>query len=143
MGRRDLTSGQWARLEPLLPTGFKPGRARVWTRRQLIDGIRRRTRTGTPRRDVPERHGPWDQVYDLFRRRQWRDGTRTGILTPLQAETDASGLITWVVTVDATACRAHQHAAGAAKEGGLQEESPSGIRRAGWPAMALDACGAD
>ncbi|MFJ8696855.1 transposase, partial [Streptomyces roseolilacinus] len=54
MGRGDLTNGQWARLEPLLPTGIKPGRPQVWTRRQLIDGIRWRTRTGAPWRDVPE-----------------------------------------------------------------------------------------
>ncbi|MFD7130860.1 transposase [Streptomyces sp. NPDC059894] len=46
----------------------------MWTRRQLTDGIRWRTRTGAPRRDAPERHGPWDRVSDLFRRRQ-RDGT--------------------------------------------------------------------
>ncbi|MFE2531364.1 transposase [Streptomyces sp. NPDC059371] len=39
----------------------------------MIDGIRWRTRTGTPWRDVPERYGPWDRVYDLFRRRR-RDG---------------------------------------------------------------------
>ncbi|MFF5488628.1 transposase [Streptomyces virginiae] len=37
--------------------GGKPGRPRLWTRRQLIDGIRWRTRAGTPWRDVPERHG--------------------------------------------------------------------------------------
>ncbi|PRH76317.1 IS5/IS1182 family transposase, partial [Streptomyces solincola] len=48
MGRGDLTNGQWAGLEPLLPTGIKPGRPQVWTRRQLIDGIRWRTRTGAP-----------------------------------------------------------------------------------------------
>ena len=51
MRRGDLTNGQWARLEPLLPTGIKPGRPQVWTRRQLIDGIRWRTRTGAPWRD--------------------------------------------------------------------------------------------
>lgn len=85
MGRGDLTSGQWARLEPLLPQGIKPGRPQVWTRRQLIDGIRWRTRTGAPWRDVPERYGPWDRVYDLFRRWQ-RDGTWAGILDRLQAE---------------------------------------------------------
>ncbi|MGY5009186.1 hypothetical protein ACWDFR_27500 [Streptomyces sp. 900105755] len=28
---------------------------------------------------MPERSGPWDRVYDLFRRRQ-RDGTRARIL---------------------------------------------------------------
>ncbi|WP_392756954.1 transposase [Streptomyces sp. LN590] len=48
MGRGDLTNGQWARLEPLLPQGIKPGRPPAWTRRQLIDGVRWRTRTGAP-----------------------------------------------------------------------------------------------
>ncbi|MEU7230386.1 IS5 family transposase [Streptomyces chrestomyceticus] len=125
MGRGDLTNGQWARLEPLLPKGIKPGRPPVWTRRQLIDGIRWRTRTGAPWRDVPERYGPWDRAYDLFRRWQ-RDGTWARIVTQLQAEADAKGLITWDVNVDSTVCRAHQHAAGAAKRD-LQKEPPGGI----------------
>jgi transposase len=141
VGRGDLTNGQWARLEPLLPQGIKPGRPQVWTRRQLIDGIRWRTRTGAPWRDVPERYGPWDRVYDLFRRWQ-RDGTWAGILTRLQAEADAKGLITWEVNVDSTVCRAHQHAAGAAKRGisrssrpaassSSRPTTPSGARAAG------------
>ncbi|MFJ9434581.1 IS5 family transposase [Streptomyces sp. NPDC101490] len=115
MGCGDLTNGQWARLELLLLQGMKPGRPQVWTRRQLIDGIRWRTRTGAPWRDVPERYGPWDRVYDLFRRWQ-RDGTWARILTRLQAEADAKGLITWDVNVDSTVCRAHQHAAGVANK---------------------------
>ncbi|WP_442810442.1 IS5 family transposase [Streptomyces sp. NBC_01232] len=124
MGRGDLTNNQWARLEPLLPQGIKPGRPQVWTRRQLIDGIRWRTRTGAPWRDVPERYGPWDRVYDLFRRWQ-RDGTWARILTRLQAEADANGLITWDVNVDSTVCRAHQHAAGAAKRGTFRRSRPA------------------
>jgi transposase len=43
-GRADLTDDQWAVLEPLLPKGKKPGRPPKWSRRQLIDGIRWRTR---------------------------------------------------------------------------------------------------
>ncbi|MEE4597582.1 IS5 family transposase [Streptomyces sp. DSM 41524] len=125
MGRGDLTNGQWARLEPLLPLGIKPGRPQVWTWRQLMDGIRWRTRTGAPWRDVPERYGPWDRVYDLFRRWQ-RDGTWARILTQLQAEEDAKGLITWDVNVDSTVCRAHQHAAGAAKRGTSRRSRPAG-----------------
>ncbi|MEU4587235.1 IS5 family transposase [Kitasatospora aureofaciens] len=125
MARGDLTDGQWARLELLLPTGKKPGRPRTWTRRQLIDGIRWRTRAGTPWRDVPERYGPWDRVYDLFRRWQ-RDGTWKRILEQLQVQADAQGLITWDVSVDSTVCRAHQHAAGARKKD-LQREPPGGI----------------
>ncbi|MEV5432833.1 IS5 family transposase [Streptomyces sp. NPDC052701] len=126
MGRGDLTNGQWARLEPLSPQGIKPGRPPVWTRRQLTDGIRWRTRTGAPWRDVPERYGPWDRGYDLFRRWQ-RDGTWARIVTHLQAEADAKGLITWDVNVDSTVCRAHQHAAGAAKRGTCKRNRPAAL----------------
>jgi transposase len=55
-------------------------------------------------------------VYGLFRRWQ-RDGTWARILTGLQADADAHGLITWDVSVDSTITRAHQHAAGASKKG--------------------------
>ncbi|MGV9844999.1 IS5 family transposase [Streptomyces fungicidicus] len=132
MGRGDLTNGQWARLEPLVPHGIKPGRPQVWTRRQLTDGIRWRTRTGAPWRDVPERYGPWGRVYDLFRRLQ-RDGTWARILAQHQAEADAKGLITCDVNADSTVCRAHQHAAGAAKKGAPEGATRRDLRRAGRP----------
>ena len=116
MGRGDLTAAQWAVLEPLLPVGKKPGRPPKWTKRQLIDGIRWRTRTGVPWRDLPVRYGPWQTVYGLFRRWQ-RDGTWARIVMELQSRADAQGLITWDVSVDSTVARAHQHAAGARKKG--------------------------
>jgi transposase len=116
MGRGDLTNEQWARLEPLLPTGKKPGRPPTWSKRQLINGIRWRTRTGAPWRDVPACYGPWQTVYGLFRRWQ-RDGTWQRILTALQAQADTRGLITWEVSIDSTVMRAHQHPAGARKGG--------------------------
>ena len=62
------------------------------------------------------RYGPWQTIYGLFRRWQ-RDGTWQHILTALQAQADAKGLITWQVSVDSTVARAHQHAAGARKGG--------------------------
>ncbi|MFD4653157.1 transposase [Streptomyces sp. NPDC058441] len=55
MARGHLTDAQWAMLEPLLPTRKKPGRPPRRTERQLINGIRFRTRTRVPWRDVPER----------------------------------------------------------------------------------------
>ncbi|MCE7002300.1 IS5 family transposase [Kibdelosporangium philippinense] len=125
MGRGDLTNEQWAKLEPLLPRGKKPGRPPKHAKRKLIDGIRFRVRTGVPWRDLPERYGPWETVYGLFRRWQ-RDGTWKRILVALQADADAAGLITWDVSVDSTVARAHQHAAGARK-GDLQKESPGGV----------------
>jgi transposase len=110
--RHDLTDARWAILELLLRKGTKSGRPPKWTKRQLIDGTRWRTRVGAPWRDVPTCYGPWQTVYGLFRRWQ-RDGTWRAILTGLQARADAAGLLTCDVSVDTTIARAHQHAAGA------------------------------
>jgi putative transposase of IS4/5 family DUF4096/DDE family transposase len=93
---------------------------------QLIDGIRFRVRTGVPWRDVPVEYGPWGRVYGLFRRWQ-RNGAWHRILTRLQSLADAKGAITWDLSVDSTVCRAHQHAAGARRQGGLQKEPPGGV----------------
>ena len=95
-------------------------------RRQLVDGIRWRVRTGSPWRDVPGCYGPWQTVYGLFRRWQ-RDGTWVRVVTGLQAAADSAGRICWQVSVDSTVCRAHQHAAGARRDGGAQREPPGGV----------------
>jgi transposase len=71
------------------------------------------------------RYGPWQTVYGLFRRWQ-RDGTWARIITGLQAAADAAGAICWQVSVDSTVCRAHQHAAGARRDGHRQREPPGG-----------------
>ncbi len=124
-GRADRTGAQWAVLEPLLPAGKKPGRPPKWAKRQLINGIRWRVRTGAPWRDVPAGYGPWQTVYGLFRRWQ-RDGTRQRVLAGLQGRADAAGLITWDVSVDSTIARAHQHGAGARKRGICRPNRPAG-----------------
>ncbi|WP_067723605.1 IS5 family transposase [Nocardia yamanashiensis] len=124
--RSDLTDAQWARLEPLLPRGKKAGRPPKWSRRQLIDGIRWRTRTGTPWRDVPVEYGPWQTIYGMFRRWQ-RAGNWVFILKLLQALADAVGAICWQVSVDSTIARGHQHAAGARRDGDRQVEPPGGV----------------
>jgi transposase len=124
--RFDLTDAQWAWLEPLLPMAKRPGRPSKWTRRQLIDGIRWRVRVGAPWRDVPECYGSWQAVYGVFRRWQ-RAGVWQQILAALQAHADASGLITWDVSVDSTIARAHQHAAGARTRPDRQREPPGGL----------------
>src|SRR5437762_12563960 len=116
MGRGDLTSEQWARLEPLLPKGKKSGRPPKWSKRQLINGIRWRTRTGAPWRDVPARYGPWQTVYGTLRRWQ-RDGTRKRILAPLQARADAPGVTTCAAPVDSTINSPQPHAAATATSG--------------------------
>ena len=92
----------------------------------LINGIRWRVRTGAPWRDVPSCYGPWQTVYGLFRRWQ-RTGVWAGMLTKLQARANALGRITWTVNVDSTVCRAHQHAAGARRDGDAQKDPPGGL----------------
>ena len=124
--RFDLTDGQWALLEPLLPKPKKPGRPPKWSKRQLIDGIRWRVRAGAPWRDVPDCYAHWRSVYGLYRRWQ-RGGIWARVLSALQGRADAVGLITWDVSVGSTIARAHQHAAGARKRPDLQVEPPGGV----------------
>jgi transposase len=65
---------------------------------------------GAPWRDVPERYGPWQAIYGLFRRCQ-REKVWALAWSTLLAWADARGLIRWDVSVDSTINRAHQHAA--------------------------------
>ncbi|MFG1995546.1 transposase [Actinoplanes sp. NPDC048988] len=86
MARGDLTNDQWAKLEAVLPE-VRMGRS-PRDRRTVINAIRWRLRTGSPWRDMPERYGPWETAYGLFR--QWqRDGVWGEILARLQAAADA------------------------------------------------------
>ncbi|GAA2615721.1 hypothetical protein GCM10010304_81360 [Streptomyces roseoviolaceus] len=82
----------------------------------VLNGIVWKFRTGTAWRDVPERYGPWHTLHTRFRR--WAlDGTFKRMLQAAQARADAAGGIDWLVSVDSTVVRAHQHAAGARKGG--------------------------
>jgi transposase len=122
--RGELTDAAWARIEPLLPRA--QGRGRRWRdHRQVINGILWRLRTGAPWRDLPERYGPWQTCYERWKR--WdEDGTWARLLEHVQVKDDAVGQVEWVVSIDSSIARAHQHAAGARKEG-----APGGDDRAG------------
>jgi len=115
--RYEITNEQFARIEPLLPPPIGAKGGRPWTdHRRIINGVFWVLRTGAPWRDVPERYGPWQTVYDRFN--FWRkDGTWTLILTHLQAELDAGGRIDWsMFCIDGTNVRAARCAAGALKK---------------------------
>ncbi|WP_373303848.1 IS5 family transposase [Streptomyces cavourensis] len=111
-----LTDAQWARIEPLLPDR-KPGRGGRWRdHRQVIDAIAFKYRTGTPWVDLPEHFGSWKGAHN--RLRKWAaDGTWEKVFTALLARADAEGDLDWIVSVDSTIVRAHQHAAGARQKG--------------------------
>ncbi|MFH9956057.1 IS5 family transposase [Streptomyces roseolus] len=117
MRRHELSDAEWEFVRPLLPESLR-GRKRLDDRR-VLNGIVWKFRTGTAWRDVPERYGPWATLHTRFRR--WAmDGTFDRMLRAAQAKADAAGDIEWLVSVDSTVVRAHQHAAGGRK-GGLRD----------------------
>ncbi|MGW3089003.1 IS5 family transposase [Streptomyces sp. NPDC001108] len=114
MRRHELSDAEWEFVRPLLPESLR-GRKRLDDRR-VLNGIVWKFRTGTAWRDVPERYGPWATLHTRFRR--WAaDGTFVRMLRAAQGKADAAGDIEWLVSVDSTIVRAHQHAAGARKGG--------------------------
>lgn len=115
----------WAQLEPLLPR--VDGRGRRWRdHRQVINGILWRLRTGSPWRDVPERYGPWQTCYERWKR--WdEDGTWARLLEYVQVKDDSLGTLDLeVVAIDSSIARAHQHAAGARREGARAGDDRTG-----------------
>ena len=134
--RHDLTDAQWALLEPLLPPPVRLGRPRKYPLRGLVDGVRHRTRAGCPWRDVPDRYGPWWRVYALFA--CWQVlGVWPHLEDELRAAADATGRLSWQVSVDSTTARAHIHAAGARRDSinsvaGEPEHHALGRSRGGW-----------
>ncbi|WP_443053280.1 IS5 family transposase [Streptomyces sp. NBC_00273] len=111
-----LADVQWARIEPLLPdrTPWRGGRWR--DHRQVIDAIAFKYRTGSPWMDLPEQFGSRKGAHS--RLRMWAiDGTWERVFGALLAQADAEEDLDWVVAVDSTIVRAHQHAAGARQKG--------------------------
>ncbi len=115
MRRGDLTDAQWRRLEPHLPPE-KPRTGRPNApHRRIINGILWVLRTGAPWRDLPERYGPWKTCHERLRR--WTaDGTWDRVLAAAQVYDDGQP-VEWLVSVDSSIVRAHQHSAGARKKG--------------------------
>jgi transposase len=122
--RGGLTDEQWALIEPLLPDRT-PRRGGRWAdHRLVIDAVAWRFRGNNAWRDLPGCFGPWQTVYHRFA--SWaKDGTWHRVLTELQARADVAGDLDWLVGVDSTIVRAHQHAAGAHKKGSRPASRPT------------------
>jgi transposase len=121
VGRGELTDRAWAVIEPLLPPVSGGGR-RWRDHRQVINAILWKLRTGAPWRDLPERYGPWKSAHE--RLRLWtKDGTWARILDEVIVKDDSVGDVEWVISVDSSVVRAHQHAAGARKKGAAVPKS--------------------
>ena len=116
MKRHELTDEQWALVEPHVPLSTARTGRPARDRRTLLNGIFWILCTGAPWRDLPERFGPWQTVYDHFRK--WRkSGVFGRMVEALQIKLDQKGLIDWELwCVDGANVRATRAAAGADKK---------------------------
>jgi transposase len=108
--RAQLTDEEWEFIGPFLPVGrFGPYPERL---RDQFEGVIWRFRTGSQWREMPERFGAWQTVYNRFMR--WRDaGVFQALLEEAIAEAARRDEIDMsLVSVDSTTARAHHDAAG-------------------------------
>jgi transposase len=101
-----LSDAEWARIEPLLPSG-RCGARRVDDRR-VISGIVHMLRIGARWRDGPAEYGPHTTIYNRFHR--WsRQGVWFAVFEALTGYSGAWGS----VAIDSTSIKVHRSAAGA------------------------------
>ena len=128
MRRHELSDEQYARIAPLLPqSSGKAGHP--WNEHHpILNGLFWKLHTGAQWRDIPERYGPWQTIYDRYVR--WRrDGTWERVLQALQIRLDREGRIDWQQwSVDSTSIRASRSAGGARKKKGSMGPNPTIMR---------------
>lgn len=128
--RHEISDEQWDKIKHLLPgKAGDPGRT-AEDNRTFVNAVLWIAKTGVPWRDLPERFGPWNSVFQRFNR--WCKRQVWQRLLQAWQDPDLECLM-----LDSTVIRAHQHAAGARKKGARTK--PSAARAAGsaprciWP----------
>jgi transposase len=123
-----LTDETWDRLAAALAeVKSRAGAPPKQSDRDFIEAVLHLARTGEPWRDLPERFGRWDAVYQRFRR--WEQAGRWRALFARLPE-DLQAVHT--VFFDSSVVRAHPHAAGAPKTKGGQQAQALGRSRGGF-----------
>lgn len=64
----DLTNGQWAVIEPMIPDAAPGGRPRRASKREIVEAILYLLRAGCSWRLLPHDFPPWQTVYYYLRR---------------------------------------------------------------------------
>ena len=109
MRRYELTDEDWKVIEPLLPGREGDPGAHGADNRLFVNAVIWIARTGAPWRDLPERFGEWNSVYQRFNR--WsKAGVWERVFQAVRSP-DLEALL-----LDSTIIRAHQHAGGAAQK---------------------------
>ena len=115
MHRHEISDDAYRRIAPLL--SGKPGDPGRNARdnRAFLSAVLWIARTGAPWRDLPERFGKYDTVYQRFNR--WAKKGRWQVIFEALQEPD----LEWLM-LDSSVIRAHQSAAG-------QKKAPPSSRR--------------
>jgi transposase len=135
-----ITDELWAELAPRVQRAkrSRAGAPAGTPERSFLEALLHLADSGGKWRQLPERFGAWDAVYNRFRR--W---LAAGVFERLFADLPpaAAGLNDIRrVFIDSTTVRAHAHAAGAAKKRAGRRRRPSAAAGAGsrpsctWPA---------
>ena len=129
--RHEISDEQWSAIRDLLPGKEGDPGVTAKDNRLFINAILWIAKTGAPWRDLPERFGNWNSVFQRFNR--WcKAGVFQSIVDKLQ-DPDLEALL-----LDSTIIRAHQHAAGA--EGSTPEAEALGRSRGGFSTKIHLAC---
>lgn len=124
-----LTDEAWDRFAAALAAvKSRAGAPPKQSDREFVEAALYLARTGCPWRDLPERFGRWDAVYQRFRR--WE---RQGYWRALFAILPEDLREVHTVFFDSSVVRAHPHAAGAPKKKGAKRHKPWAGAGAGSP----------
>lgn len=129
--RHEISDETWEAIKDLLPG--REGQRGVAGRdnRLFINAVLWIAKTGAPWRDLPERFGKWNSVFQRFNRL-----CKAGVFDKIFEELKDPDLE--ILMLDSTVIRAHQHAAGA--EGSTPEAEALGRSRGGFSTKIHVAC---
>lgn len=118
MHRFDLQDWQWGLIADLFPSNIGKTGEPWKDHRVVTNGLFHHLHSGCVWRDLPERYGPCQTVYDRFARCK-ADGTFDAMLRRLRTRLDKLGRIDWDFRCfDGTSVRAGRAAAGGRKKAG-------------------------
>jgi transposase len=129
--RHEISDESWNAIHHLIPGQEGDPGATAKDNRLFVNAVLWIAKTGAPWRDLPERFGKWNSVFQRFNR--W---CKTGVFDTVMAalkDPDLGALL-----LDSTVIRAHQHAAGA--EGSTAEAEALGRSRGGFSTKIHVAC---
>lgn len=116
MRRHEISDSQWEQIRHVLPGKNSDPGVTAEDNRLFINAVYWIAKTGAPWRDLPERFGKWNSVFQRYNR--WcKNGVWERILQAVGGDVQLEELL-----LDSTIVRAHQHAAGA-KGGNIDRPS--------------------